>query len=620
MRPSFRVFVSRRGNIFMREIAELLATAIGDLGYDVTFPAPGLPEASLGTVNLVVAPHEFFLLQEGCTHDELLRSAAASTCVGVEQPGTGWYELTVHYASAGRSVLDISHYAVEEHQRRGLDAAHLQLGYHPSWDRWGGDLDRARSTDLLFLGSITQRRAQMLGDAAPLLWDMRSDIRLFEFPRPMSEPTGLFVAGTEKWDLLADSRILLNVHRNEVPYFEWVRALEAVCNGCLLLTEASTHYGPLVAGEHLVAAPVDALGALAASLVLDEPLRREIVASAYDYIRTKLELTAHLAPHCERLASEALLPSVRRVPLPYPATVPVSAQPGVGVLARVHASETGVRVHVKELLDSETELVQTLEALESELRYGDSRHEVVEATPAWDGFEPEISVLITSYNYEHFIGWALDSILSSEGVAAEIVVVDDHSRDGSMALLRRYMDRNSWFPIQLVAKSANAGVGAARNRGFEAARSDRVFVLDADNYVYPSALRKLATALDDQPEAAFAYGMIGRMGEPGLLSHIPWDVTRLLQNNYIDAMALIRKDVWVDVGGYDAHRSSLKGWEDYEFWLRIAAAGGYGTFVPEVLATYRVHHLSRQRTVDLDTESLHAEFRARYPFLPWAVT
>ncbi|MDA8061739.1 MAG: glycosyltransferase [Actinomycetota bacterium] len=620
MRPVFHVYATRRGNIFMLEIAELLAAAISDLGFETVLPTEGLPEDRAGVVNLVVAPHEFFTLHPESTPAELLAAAAASTCVGVEQPGTYWFDLTVHFASVGRSALDISHFAVEESILRGLDAEHLQLGWHPSWDHFGGDVEASRSRDLLFLGSMTDRRAQFLGDAAPLLWDLRADLRLFEYPRPMSQPRGRFLAGAAKRDLLADSRVLLNVHRNEVPYFEWVRALEAVCNGCLLVTESSSDYGPLEAGKHLVATPLETLGALAASLVLDESLRREIVTEAYDFVRRELALTELIAPICEKLAAEAYLPSPGRrafaLPRPRHPHDPASA-PGE-LISGVRATDARVRARIKELLDSETELSQALEGLEARLRYGDAHHREVLTSPAWEDFEPEVSVLVTSYNYASFLVDALGSVLSSEDVAVELVVYDDHSSDGSAELLRGFVEEHPWFPVKALLASANAGVGPARNAGFEAARAEQVFVLDADNYVYPNAIRKLLDALRADPTAAFSFGMIGRLGLPGLLSHIPWDVGRLLENNYIDAMALLRRSVWERLGGYDTAESSLKGWEDYELWLRIAATGGHGAFVPQLVGAYRVHGSSRQQTVDLDTVSLHAELRDRYPYLPWA--
>ncbi len=64
MTASYHVYVSDRGNIFMREIASLLSAALSDLGRHTEFPALGLPEWGPNRVNLVVAPHEFFPLQK----------------------------------------------------------------------------------------------------------------------------------------------------------------------------------------------------------------------------------------------------------------------------------------------------------------------------------------------------------------------------------------------------------------------------------------------------------------------------------------------------------------------------------------------------------------------------
>jgi len=601
----------------MTEIAELIAMALVDLDYGVAYPVSGLPTAQRNTVNLVIAPHEFFSLQVGEAESELMRAAEASVSIGVEQPGTSWFEVGTHYASVGRAVLDISPFATAELRRRGLDATHLQLGYHTSLDHWGGDQARRRSKDLLFLGSMTERRSRFFGDAVSLLWDCEADIRLFEYSQPMTEPRANFVSGADKRQLLADSRVLLNVHRNAVPYLEWVRVLEAVSNGCLVLTEESADYGPLVVGEHLLATTYDTLAAYAASVLIDEPLRREISTAAYDFVRTKLELTALLEPICEALFEQG-------VPRPRPPLrtrsyrKTSSEQPlwDGGILEDIRVQERQIRMRIKELLDSETELVQKLEAIEAKLRFGDECHQEVTTTPAWAGFEPAVTVLITSYNYCAFIEQTISSAMASEGVAAELIIVDDHSQDSSVELVRSIMREHAEFPVMLIANSANAGVGAARNAGFKAARAERVFILDADNYVFPSALGKLAAALDREPEAAFSYGIIGRLDGSGVMSHLPWDPRRLLESNYIDAMAMVRRSVWEQVGGFDAF-TSLRGWEDYELWLRIAAHGWDAAFVPQPLAAYRVHGVSRQQTVDLDTESLKRALRKRYTFLPW---
>lgn len=599
----------------MTEIASLLAAALSDLGYPTVFPAEGLPAAGRDRVNLVVAPHEFFPLQQGIPEDDLLRAAELSVTVGVEQPGTLWFDLGARYSSVAAGVLDISQVAVAELRRRGVAARHLQLGYHPSWDRWGGRDTRPRSKDVLFLGSITERRDRCLSSMAPLLWDCETDIRLFEFPRPMTETRGHFVAGEDKWRLLADSRILLNIHRNEVPYFEWVRVLEAVANGCLVITESSDEYGHLVPGQHLIAAPADSLGSYAASLVLDEELRAGMAGAAYDLLRTQLEMTSLLAPICEELPSGPPATAGKSVPLPLPAPQ-IAPPPTQPLIEEVIASEHRIRARVKELIDSETALIRRVEAMQTHISRGDPDFARVTTTPAWKAFEPDVTVLLTTYNSEGFVTDAISSVFDTSGLAVDLVIVDDHSADRTTAVIENLMRGFPSFPVKLIAREANGGVSVARNRALEDARGRFVFVLDADNWVFPNAISRLTAALEAEPDAAFAYGLVAKTGGEGMLSYLPWDLVRMCESNYVDAMALIRRSAFEEAGGYDAH-FGLVGWEDYELWLRFAAAGWHPVFIPAFIGSYSVRPGSRQETVNLDDQVLRAELRNLFPYFPW---
>jgi glycosyltransferase involved in cell wall biosynthesis len=175
----------------------------------------------------------------------------------------------------------------------------------------------------------------------------------------------------------------------------------------------------------------------------------------------------------------------------------------------------------------------------------------------------------------------------------------------------------------LVAKQANQGLSAARNDGFSRARSEYVFVLDADNTVYPTGLKLLYDALDAQADGAFSYGLIDCFSDTvpnvSLISCLPWDPARLTQANYIDAMALVRKSAWKLAGGYDLDMDArFGGWEDYDLWLRLSDQGYSGVFVPTPIARYRVHGSSMLRSFNWAPENAIAELRSRYPDLPWA--
>ncbi len=133
--------------------------------------------------NLVVAPHEFFVLLAGGRADRL-RAAAASVCINTEQPGTPFFDLAMTYAARGPVVFDINRYSLDAVRRHGLAVVHLPLGCTPSMDPWGGD-HRERHIDIGFLSGRTPRREQFIAGAGGMLWEWRTDLRFFSWHRPI---------------------------------------------------------------------------------------------------------------------------------------------------------------------------------------------------------------------------------------------------------------------------------------------------------------------------------------------------------------------------------------------------------------------------------------------------
>jgi hypothetical protein len=628
--PDYKVFVSPVGNIFMAEIAAALADAIETIGRDVEYCTTGLPTAEPGTINLVVAPHEYFLLLDGPNEVDIIRAAAHSITIGVEQPGTTWFEVGARYASFGPLAVDINRQGVHELQRRGIEAYRLPFGYHPGWDNWDGHDQVDRTRDVVFLGSLTTRRSEFLARSAPLLSEWRCDLRLFEVDGPVRKSSDHFVTGSRKHELLTGSRVLLNVHQGLRDYFEWVRVIEAVSNGCVVVTETSRGYAPLVPATHFLQAGVDSLAGRLDALLRDEDLRVEIAHRSYDFVRKHLsfaDMIEQFLPVIERRGSMTRPPLPpgagawsrferpgRRKPLPPVETV-VSDQ--IAKMVTALDGDRQIKSMVKDLILSELSTGRAVEALTSALRYGTRDRVDVFDNSAYAHVEPHVSVVLPLFNYGRYVHQAIESVVLSEGVAAELVIVDDHSNDDSVDVVRAAMVEFDWFPIRLVTQSANRGPSPTRNVGFEHARADLVFILDADNLVYPSGLHILVSALE-RSEASFAYGIIEMFGEQsGLVSCLPWDLYRLAQGNYIDAMALVRKSAWEEVGGFDAESDQMGGWDDYDFWLHLAAEGHWGHLVTDFVGRYRAHNTSWQSTVNLDTAALMEFFRGKYPHLPW---
>jgi len=104
---------------------------------------------------------------------------------------------------------------------------------------------------------------------------------------------------------------------------------------------------------------------------------------------------------------------------------------------------------------------------------------------------PLVSVLIANYNYEKYIGEAIESVLSQTYQNFEIVICDDGSMDNSLEVIRKYAERDN--RIKYVAKE-NGGQSSALNNAFNLSRGSIVSILDADDVYLPTKLEKVVNA------------------------------------------------------------------------------------------------------------------------------
>jgi GT2 family glycosyltransferase/glycosyltransferase involved in cell wall biosynthesis len=228
-----------------------------------------------------------------------------------------------------------------------------------------------------------------------------------------------------------------------------------------------------------------------------------------------------------------------------------------------------------------------------------------------------VTVIVPVYNYADFVLEALPSIADQTISALDLVVIDDASPDDSARMVVDWARGHAhrFNRMVVLRHDANAGLGFARNSGFAAAESEFVLPVDADNRLRPQACATLLARIE-AAGAAFAYPSIQEFGTKGdVFGTEPYSVLRLQRGNYIDAMALVRKSAWASVGGYDHVQY---GWEDYDFWCRLAEYGQFGVQVPEILADYRVHRASMLHTM---TEIRHhkndlvADLKRRHPWV-----
>lgn len=230
-----------------------------------------------------------------------------------------------------------------------------------------------------------------------------------------------------------------------------------------------------------------------------------------------------------------------------------------------------------------------------------------------------VTVAVSLFNYAQFLPYCLDSILAQRHQALELVVVDDASSgDDSVGVAQIWMEQHAsrFSRTLLLRHKRNQGLAQARNTGFRHARGRSVFVIDADNEIYPRAIGRLHAAMETSGFAAIysQHEIFGEQRGTGL-SDI-WHPEWLRHGNYIDAMALVSRRAWLDVGGY-THMEG--GWEDYDFWCKFIEQGYVAAFVPEMLCRYRVHGTSMLRTETAKSyDAVFIEMTLRHPWMQLA--
>jgi glycosyltransferase involved in cell wall biosynthesis len=241
-------------------------------------------------------------------------------------------------------------------------------------------------------------------------------------------------------------------------------------------------------------------------------------------------------------------------------------------------------------------------------------HDVIHQRPP--AREPAVTAIVTLYNYGRFIESCLDSLAAQTQEGIELIVVDDASTDSGLQFTLDWLESeaNRFCGHKLVSHKSNMGLPVARNTAFSQASAERVFVMDADNLLYPKAIARCMEAMTADGSAG-AYTQLEYFGDRvGLGVANFWNRDLFKARNYVDAMALVSKAAWKQVGGYE--QLIVDGCEDYDFWLKFIEQGLHCTFVPEILCRYRVHGQSMlHNETNPNMSSLILQLSVRHPWL-----
>ncbi len=218
--------------------------------------------------------------------------------------------------------------------------------------------------------------------------------------------------------------------------------------------------------------------------------------------------------------------------------------------------------------------------------------------------EPKVSILLPVRNEERFLPAALASIVRQTFSSWELVAVDDNSSDATPAILAEaaLADRRV-----RVIRSPGRGLLPALNAGLAACRAALVARMDGDDISHPRRLEMQTALLDADPAIGLVAcgcrsfprhglgtGMLAyEAWQNGLVSHEEIIRDMFVESPFVHPSVMFRKDAVLTAGGY----RQVEWAEDYDLWLRLAAAGARFARLPQRLFFWRERPERATRTL-----------------------
>lgn len=216
---------------------------------------------------------------------------------------------------------------------------------------------------------------------------------------------------------------------------------------------------------------------------------------------------------------------------------------------------------------------------------------------------PLVSVVLPVRDGERTLARALESIREQTLHDWELIVVDDGSRDGTVALLEKLAEQE---PRLRIVRQGRDGIVAALNAGVAAARGEFVARMDADDVALPERLEAQVALLRERPDIGVASCLVefggDRAASAGYALHVDWingllgpeaiALHRFVEAPLAHPTALFRRELVARHGGYRAGDFP----EDYELWLRWLDAGVRFAKVPRVLLRWNDDAARASRT------------------------
>ena len=193
-----------------------------------------------------------------------------------------------------------------------------------------------------------------------------------------------------------------------------------------------------------------------------------------------------------------------------------------------------------------------------------------------------VSAIIPVYNYERYLGEAIESVLSQTYPHLDVIVVDDGSTDRSGEVAKSFANKGVRY-----CRQVNAGIGPARNQGVELAQGDYLAFLDADDRWPEEKTERQLQAFENDPSLEMVFGQAVQ-----LQNGSEWEagVRDKTENGKVPGMVpgtmLIKREAFHRVGKFPA---GLKVGEFIDWYARAVELQVRSLVLPDLLLWRRIH-------------------------------
>jgi len=186
----------------------------------------------------------------------------------------------------------------------------------------------------------------------------------------------------------------------------------------------------------------------------------------------------------------------------------------------------------------------------------------------------ELTVIVPAYNCVRELRQCLGALQAQVSLGTEIIVVDDFSTDATPAVATE-------FGVRVIHAPRNGGPGMARNLGAAAATGKVLLFVDSDVVIGSGVLRRVVDTFHENPQLAALFGSYDNCPQArslvstyrNLLHHYTHQTGNADASTFWAGLGAVRRQIFLEIGGFDAQRYHRPSIEDIELGYRLKRAG-----------------------------------------------